>query len=102
MALYLDEVWIKDPTPEKFKEGIRVISTLANSPEAIVSTTDVKIIAGPWLSNEEAKIIFVLFIADHTSSVHSFGRYIANGLFERRRLTPIVDWSEAEKLAEEL
>jgi hypothetical protein len=99
---YISMRRIKDPTPEKFKEGKRVVSALVNSPESIVSTTDVQIVAGPWLSKDEAKITFVLFMEDHSPIVHSFARYIANGLFEWRRLTPFVEGSEAKMQATEL
>ena len=104
MPLYLDEVWVKDPDPEKMKEAIAIFTALATDPESIVgySSTQIQVIAGPWLSNEEAKVIVVLDIADHTPLVHPFGRYLAKGLFERRRLTPIVGWQEAQKLADDL
>jgi len=102
MSLYLDEVWVKDPDPEKIKEVIGIFTTLSTQPKSIAPTTDVRVVAGPWLSNEEAKVIIVLDIDDHTPNVHTFVRYIAAGLFERRRLTPIVSWEEAQKLAASL
>jgi hypothetical protein len=102
MALFLDEVWIKDPNAQKLKEVVEVFTVLANSPESVAASTEIRVVAGPWLSNEEAKVILVLDIVDHTPNVHTFGRFIANGLFERRRLTPIVDWAEAAKLAQNL
>jgi len=104
MSLFLDEVWIKDPNPEKMKEAIEIFTALTTAPESITgsSSADIKVIAGPWLSNEEAKVILVLDIADHTPLVHPFARYMARGLFERRRFTPIVNWSEAQTLATSL
>ena len=102
MPLYMNEVWIKDPNPEKIKKAVKIFTILGETPEAVASTTKIRVVAGPWLSNEEAKIFLVLDIADHTPNIHSFGRFIAEGLFERRRLTPIVDWPEAQRLAEDL
>ena len=104
MSLFLDEVWIKDPDPEKIKEAIELFTALTTTPESITgdSYADISVVAGPWLSNEEAKIILVLDIADHTPLVHPFARYMARGLFERRRFTPIVSWPEAQTLASSL
>jgi hypothetical protein len=56
--------------------------------------------AGPWFSNEEAKIVLVLDIADHAKTFGAFGLALAHGLIERRRLTPIVEWSALERVVE--
>jgi hypothetical protein len=34
---------------------------------------------------------------NHTATFHIFSRLVARGLIEKRRLTPIVEWSEVEK-----
>jgi len=54
--------------------------------------------AGPWFSNEEAKIVLVLDIADHAKTFPAFGLGLAHGLIARRRLTPIVEWAAVDAL----
>lgn len=102
MALYLDEVWIKDPTPEQVKEFTQLIGTAAKAPASVGVPQGVHQVAGPWMSNEEPKAIFIVEIPDHTSTFQIFGRHMAQGLIEKRRLTPIVEWSEVEKMVEQL
>jgi len=99
MALYLDEVWLKDPNPERVKEFVRTIGQAAKSPASIGAPTEVKFVAGPWASNEEPKVIFIVDIPNHTPTFQIFGKLVASGLVEKRRLTPIVEWSEVEKMA---
>ncbi len=35
MALYLDEVWLKDPSPERMKEFVRMIGMAAKNPASV-------------------------------------------------------------------
>ena len=102
MALYLDEAWIKDPTPEKVKEFVRLIGTAVKNPASLGAPREVRVVAGPWASNEEAKVIFVVDIPDHTPTFQVFGRLVAQGLIEKRRLTPVVEWGEVEKMVGQL
>ncbi len=102
MALYLDEVWIKDPNPERIKQVAQIIGAAAKNPASVGAPQEVRFVAGPWASNEEAKVIFVVDIPDHTPTFQVFGRFVSQGLIERRRLTPIVEWSEVERLATQL
>jgi hypothetical protein len=102
MALYLDEAWIKDPNPERIKEFVQLIGTAAKNPAAVGAPPAVRFVAGPWASNEEAKVIFVVDIPDHTPTFQVFSRMVARGLVEKRRLTPIVEWSEVEKAVGQL
>ncbi|MBI3303075.1 MAG: hypothetical protein HYZ72_13500 [Deltaproteobacteria bacterium] len=102
MALYLDEAWIKDPTPERVKEFVRLINTAVKSPTSLGAPQGVRVVAGPWASNEEAKVIFVVDIPDHTPTFQVFARLVTQGLIEKRRLTPIVEWSEVEKMVGQL
>lgn len=101
MALYLDEVWIKDPTPERVKEFVRLVGTASKNP-AVAGVPQVRFVAGPWASNEEAKVLFVIDIPDHTTTFPVFSRIVAQGLAEKRRLTPIVEWGEVEKMVGQL
>lgn len=102
MPLYLDEVWLKDPSPERVKEFAGMIGSAAKSPASVGAPAEVRFVAGPWASNEEAKVIFVIDIPDHTATFQVFGTLVAKGLVEKRRLTPIVDWSEVEKMTGQL
>ncbi len=102
MALYLDEVWLKDPSPERMKEFVRFIGAAAKSPASVGAPQEVRFVAGPWASNEEAKVIFVVDIPDHTPTYQIFGKLLSTGLVEKRLLTPIVEWDEVEKMVEQL
>ena len=102
MALYLDEVWLKDPSPERMKEFVRLIGSAAKNPASVGAPQEVRFIAGPWASNDEAKVIFVVDIPDHTPTYQIFGKLLSTGLVEKRRLTPIVEWGEVEKMVEQL
>jgi hypothetical protein len=50
MALYLDEVWIKDPTPQRVKEFTQLIGTAAKAPTSVGVPQGVHQVAGPWMS----------------------------------------------------
>jgi hypothetical protein len=102
MALYLDEVWLKDPSPERMKEFVRMIGMAAKSPASIGAPQEVRFAGGPWASNEEAKVIFLVDIPNHTPTYQIFGKLVSQGLVEKRRLTPIVEWSEVEKMVAQL
>jgi hypothetical protein len=97
MALFLDEIWLKDPSPDRAREFTRVIELAHENPVNLEVPAETKMIAGPWASNEENKILFVVDMPNHTATFHIFSRLVAQGLIERRRLTPIVDWGEVEK-----
>ena len=102
MALYLDEVWLKDPSPERMKEFVRLIGSAAKNPASVGAPQEVRFVAGPWASNEEAKVIFVVDIPDHTPTYQIFGKLLSTGLVEKRLLTPVVEWGEVEKMVEQL
>ena len=102
MALYLDEIWLKDPSPDRMKEFVRLIGAAAKNPASIGAPQEVRFVAGPWASNEEAKVIFVVDIPDHTPTYQIFGKLLSTGLVEKRLLTPIVEWGEVEKMVEQL
>jgi hypothetical protein len=102
MALYLDEVWLKDPSPERMKEFVRMIGMAAKNPASIGAPQEVRFMGGPWGSNEEPKVIFLVDIPNHTPTYQIFGKLVSQGLVEKRRLTPIVEWSEVEKMVSQL
>ena len=96
MALYLNEVWLKDPSPESFREFIDVFGSLRGQADTIGLTSEIfRLVAGPWMSIEEAKVIFIFDAPDATATLPAFGSLVAKGLLKMRRLTPMVDWDEA-------
>jgi hypothetical protein len=49
-------------------------------------------IAGPWLSAEEAKVMFIFEINDPSTMFDAFAERMVSGLFARRKLTLLSDW----------
>jgi hypothetical protein len=93
MPLYLAELYCKDG----FKRGCDVISrTLASC-----FPPGVMLKAGPRASNEEAKLMLVMDIPDHSLTFAPFSNALAQGIFTKRRLTPFVTWRTVENALEE-
>jgi hypothetical protein len=96
MPLYLDEIWLKWDSLDRAKQVLSQFRSMTTGqfpyPEGVTLT------AGPWFSNEEAKIVLVLDIADHAKTFGVFGMALMHGLIERRRLTPIVEWTAVDQL----
>ncbi len=103
MALYLNEVWLRDPSPESFREFIGVFGSLRDQADSIGLSSDIfRLVAGPWLSIEEAKVVFIFEAPDATVTLPAYGRLLAKGLLKKRRLTEMVDWDEAAKFVDGL
>jgi len=104
MALYLNEVWLREPSPEGFREFIEVFAALRGQAESVGLSSDIfRLVAGPWLSIEEAKVVFIFDVTpDATVTLPAYGRLLAKGLLKKRRLTPMVDWDEAAKFVDGL
>jgi len=96
MPLYLDEIWLGWKTAEEARRALTVFRGMGGDDFAYPA--GVTRVAGPWFSNEEAKIILVLDIQDHALTFTSFGLAMAHGLIARRRLTPVVDWNAIDDL----
>jgi hypothetical protein len=100
MPLYLDEIWLKWDSPEKAKQVLAQFRSMATGqfpyPEGV------SLQARPWFSNEEAKIVLVLDIADHAKTFDVFGLALVHGFIERRRLSPIVEWSALDGILAKL
>lgn len=94
MPLYLDEIYFNVNSPEDAKKGVAI---LQNAIKNNGFPPGVTLKAGPWGSNEEAKIVLVLDIQDHTLTFDGFAKLVSSGLIAKRRLTPIVEWSEVVK-----
>jgi hypothetical protein len=98
MPLYLDEIYFNIASKETFKQVFDMIGGAIKNG----FPPGVTLKAGPWFSNEEPKIVLVLDIQDHSLTFSPFSGALARGIVEKRRLTPIVDWSAAEKTVKEM
>lgn len=93
MPLYLDEIYFNISSKEDFKRSFDLINgALKNG-----FPPGVTLKAGPWASNEEAKIVLILDIQDHALTFGPFSGAVASGIVSKRRLSPIVEWSAVEK-----
>src|SRR6266404_1449730 len=88
MPLYLDEIYFNVTKPDDVKKGVALIQRALK--EGFPPGVTLK--AGPWGSNEEAKIILILDIQDHSLTFDGFAKAVSSGLIARRRLTPLVEW----------
>ena len=100
MPLYLDELWLCWESAAEAKASLERFLSMGDGQFAFPE--GVRLAAGPWFSNEEAKIILVLDIADHAKTFPAFALGLAHGLLARRRLTPIVEWSAVGELLRSL
>jgi hypothetical protein len=89
------KIYLHASNPENAKRAFRFFAEVFRAP-------GVTLMAGPWMSNEEAKVVLVLDIKDHSLTFHPFTKALAQGILLKRRLEPIVDWSEEQTLADEL
>src|SRR5947209_5067929 len=96
MALYLDEIWLAWTDTEGARRTLSVFHGM-NS-DSFPFPEGVRLVAGPWFSNEEPKIILIIDIQDHTKTFPAFGLTLVHGVIARRRLTPIVEWSAVQNL----
>jgi hypothetical protein len=100
MPLYLDEIWLDWRDADSARRSLSLFDGMGSG--NFNYPPGVRQVAGPWLSNEEAKLILVLDIEDHATTFGSFGFALAHGIIARRRLTPIVEWSAVQDLARAL
>jgi hypothetical protein len=97
MPLYLDEIYLNASNPENAKRSLKFYAEFFKGGFPPGAT----LVAGPWMSNEEAKLVLVLDIKDHALNFNPFTKALAQGIVTKRRLEPIVDWNDAHKLASE-
>lgn len=98
MPLYLDEIYLNASNSENTKRALKFFAEVFKGG----FPPGVTLIAGPWMSNEEAKVVLVLDIKDHSLTFNPFSKALAQGIVLKRQLEPIVDWSEALKVASDL
>ena len=96
MPLYLDEIWLHWNSPETARRALTVFRSMDS--DSFGWPPGVRLVAGPWFSNEEAKIVLVLDITDHTATFTPFTLAMAHGLIARRRLTPVVPWQSIDEV----
>ncbi|HJU27921.1 MAG TPA: hypothetical protein VJ718_02060 [Candidatus Binataceae bacterium] len=95
MPLYLDEIHFNVTNKETFNQMYELINDAMKNgfPQGVTLK------AGPWVSNEEAKVVLILDIQDHALTFSAFSGAVARGIVSKRRLSPIVDWATVEKTA---
>ena len=96
MPLYLDEIWLHWSSLEEAKRALELFRGM--SAGSFAFPPGVTLRAGPWFSNEEAKVVLILDIADHAQTFGAFGAALAHGVIARRRLSPLVEWGAVEAL----
>ena len=100
MPLYLDEIWLNINSPDNAKKVHKMFEGVLKGGSGFPAGVTLK--AGPWASNEEAKIVLVLDIQDHELTFRPFSDAIARGMVTKRKLSPIVDWATLSKTVAEM
>ena len=96
MPLYLDEIYLNASSSDNTQKGVALIQQVLKNG----FPPGVTLKAGPWASNEEAKVVLILDIQDHSLTFDGFAKAVGSGVIARRRLTPLVEWSALEKAME--
>jgi hypothetical protein len=102
MPKFFNEVWLRDMSPDVMKGVVDFLGKLREGVRPHNLPSDLKLLAGPWLSNEEAKVYFIFEIDDPTNTFEAFAERVADGLFLKRRLTLIQDWDGARAFSKYL
>lgn len=100
MPLYLDEIWLNVNSADSAKKVHKMFQGVLKGDTGFPQGVTLK--AGPWASNEEAKIILVLDIQDHAKTFVPFSTALTSGMITKRRLTPIVEWSAMDEVVKGL
>ena len=100
MPLYLDEIWLQMTSPENTKKLHKMFQGVLKGDSGFPPGVTLK--AGPWISNEEAKMVLILDIQDHAQTFTPFTTLVAQGLITKRRLTPIVEWQAMDEVVKNL
>jgi hypothetical protein len=100
MALVLDTIYLDR------KAGFEAIRTFitrmhAQQEPGAQMPQGVRLVAGPWCSSEDLKVIVVLEIEDLTKTFRSFYTHATTGVVVRRTIEPIVSSAEALRQLEQ-
>ena len=102
MPIFFNEVWLRDMSPPVMKGVTEFLGNLRQGVKPHNLPDNLKLLAGPFLSHEEAKVYFVFEIDDPTRTFEAFAERVAAGLFLKRRLTLVQNWDGARSFAKYL
>jgi|SRR6266702_6762346 hypothetical protein len=94
MPLFLNEVWLGDIKPEVIEEAVTFFGNLSIGAKPDNLPPDLRMVAGPWLSAEEAKVMFIFEIDDPSTMFDAYAERVVSGLFASRKLTLLSDWNQ--------
>jgi hypothetical protein len=92
MPLFLNEVWLGDLNPQLMEEAVAFFGNLSVGSKPDNLPDDLRMLAGPWLSAEEAKVMFIFEINDPSTMFDAYAERMVSGLFARRKLTLLSSW----------
>ncbi|MEJ8822331.1 MULTISPECIES: hypothetical protein [Variovorax] len=92
MPLFLNEVWLGDMTPSVMAEAVEFFGNLSVGSKPDNLPNDLRMVAGPWLSAEETKVMFVFEINDPSDMFDAYAERVVSGLFSHRKLTLLSSW----------
>jgi hypothetical protein len=102
MPLFLNEVWLGDLTPAVIEEAVTFFGNLSVGSKPDNLPPDLRMLAGPWLSAEEGKVMFVCEFNDPSTMFDAFAERMVSGLFARRKLTLLSSWDGMTAYAERI
>ena len=94
MPLFLNEVWLGDIKPAVMEEAVAFFGNLSVGTKPDNLPPDLRMVAGPWLSAEEAKVMFIFEIDDPSTMFDAYAERVVSGLFARRKLTLLSGWDQ--------
>jgi len=94
MPLFLNEVWLGDIKPELIEEAVAFFGNLSVGTKPDNLPPDLRMVAGPWLSDEEAKVMFIFEIDNPSRMFVAYAERLLSGLFARRKLTLLSGWEQ--------
>jgi hypothetical protein len=92
MPLFLNEVWLGDFSPAVMEEAVAFFGNLQAGRKPDNLPDDLRMVAGPWLSAEEPKVMFIFEIDDPSTMFDAYAERVVSGLFARRKLTLLSGW----------
>lgn len=100
MPIFLNEVWLGDLTPALMDEAVTFFGNLSRGSKPDNLPDDLRMLAGPWLSAEEAKVMFIFEINDPSTMFDAYAERMVSGLFARRKLTLLSSWDSLKDYAD--
>lgn len=100
MPIFLNEVWLGELTPAVMDEAVTFFGNLSVGTKPANLPGDLRMLAGPWLSAEEAKVMFIFEINDPSDMFDAYAERMVSGLFARRKLTLLSSWDSLKDYSE--